>query len=182
MILDLDAIPFFLDNDPAKNQYYLLNGVFSAGSSGVMRYEAGALILEYVSSKTEYSATGFKHSRSEVQIRSIPIEAVQSVEYKRWHFRSSTGEWKHIWNPKLIITTRSLKALEGIPTADGNMLMLTLKTKTIESARAFAAQITTLLAEERLRRIESSHERGSQALPPPPSESSASAQITNTNK
>lgn len=163
MILDLDAIPFFLDKDVTDDDYSLFSGEFSSGSSGIMRFENNELVLEFVTAKSEYSITSFKQSRSDVQTRTIPLHLIQSIECKRWKMRNNTGDWKHIWNPKMVITTKSLKVLEGIPSARGNELMLTLEVRGLQSARAFAAQVTTLLAEERLQRIET---RSLHSLPP----------------
>jgi hypothetical protein len=154
MILDLDAIPFFLDKDATDDDYSLFSGEYSSGSSGIMRFEDHALVLEFVTAISEYSITSFKQSRSDVQTRIIPLHLIQSIECKRWKFRNNTGDWKHIWNPKMIITTKSLKALEGIPSARGHELMLTLEVHGLQTARAFAAQAMALLAEERLQRIE----------------------------
>jgi hypothetical protein len=155
MILDLDAIPFFLDKDVTNDDYSLFKGAYSSGSSGIMRFEENALVLEFVTDMSEYSMTSFKQSRSDIQTRIIPLHLIQSIECKRWKFRNNTGDWKHVWNPKMIITTKSLKVLEGIPSANGNELMLTLEVRGLQTARAFAAQATTLLVEERLQRIES---------------------------
>ncbi|MCU0427623.1 MAG: hypothetical protein MUF71_18580 [Candidatus Kapabacteria bacterium] len=164
MILDLDSIPFFLDADKADNDYSLFSGEYSAGSSGLMRFENGELVLEIVTAMNEYSLTNFRTSRGDVTTRTIPLSMIQSIETKRWKPKSNTGDWKHFWNPKLIITTRSLKALEFIPTAQGNTLILTLETRGLANARAFAAQVTALLAEHRLRQIESGS--GQKHLPP----------------
>lgn len=163
MIFDLDAIPFFLDKDATDDDYSLFSGEISSGSSGVMRFENNALVLEFVTSTMEYSATSFRQSRSDVQISTIPLSAIQSIECKRWKFRNNTGEWRHIWNPKMLITVNSLRALEGIPSARGNELMLTLEVRGLQNARAFAAQVMTLIAEQRLLRIES---RSPNQLPP----------------
>lgn len=154
MILDLDAIPFFLDKDATDDDYSLFGGEFSSGSSGIMRFEDNALVLEFVTSVIEYSITSVKQSRSDIETRIIPLHLIQSIECKRWRFRNNTGDWKHVWNPKMIITTKSLKALEGIPSARGHELMLTLEVRGLHNARAFAAQAMALLAEERLQRIE----------------------------
>jgi hypothetical protein len=156
MILDLDAIPFFLDKDATDDEYLMSSGEYfsSSGSSGVMRFEGGALVLEFVTSLNEFSLKRMKQSRTDVQTCIIPLHLIQSIECKRWRFRNNTGDWKHVWNPKMIITTKSLKALEGIPSARGHELMLTLEVRGLQTARAFAAQLTTLLAEERLQRIE----------------------------
>ena len=166
MILDLDAIPFFLDKDATDDDYSMFHGEYSSGSSGVMRFESDALVLEFVTSLSEYSMTSFKQSRSNVQTRTIPLYLIQSIEAKRWKLNKKMGDWKHVWNPKLIITTRSLKALEGIPTAKGNTLVLTLEVRGLTNARAFAAQANALLAEERLRLIESGTSQKN--LPPSP--------------
>jgi hypothetical protein len=155
MILDLDAIPFFLDKDATDNDYSLFSGEYSSGSSGIMRFEDNALVLEFVTAISEYSMTSFKQSRSDIETRIIPLHLIQSIECKRWKFRNNTGDWKHVWNPKMIITTKSLKALEGIPSARGHELMLTLEVRGLQTARSFAAQAMALLAEERLQRIES---------------------------
>lgn len=154
MILNLDAIPFFLDKDATDDDYSLFSGEFSSGSSGIMRFEENALVLEFVTAISEYSITSFKQSRSDVQTRIIPLHLIQSIECKRWKMRNNTGDWKHIWNPKMVITTKSLKVLEGIPSARGNELMLTLETRGLQNARAFAAQIVAILAESRLQQIE----------------------------
>jgi hypothetical protein len=155
MILDLDSIPFFLDKDATDDDYSLFSGEYSSGSSGIMRFEDNALVLEFVTSLSEYSMTSFKQSRSDIETRIIPLHLIQSIECKRWKFRNNTGDWKHIWNPKMLITTKSLKALENIPSARGNELMLTLEARGLQNARAFAVQVVALLAEERLQRIES---------------------------
>ncbi len=154
MILDLDAIPFFLDKDVTNDDYSLFKGAYSSGSSGIMRFEDDALVLEFVTDISEYSMTSFKQSRTDIQVRTIPVHLIQSIECKRWKFRNNTGDWKHIWNPKLLITTKSLKVLEGIPTARGNELMLTLELRGFQTARAFAAQTMALVAENRMQRIE----------------------------
>ncbi|MBL7991653.1 MAG: hypothetical protein JNN25_09470 [Candidatus Kapabacteria bacterium] len=163
MILDLDSIPFFLDKDATDDDYSLFGGEFSSGSSGVMRFEDNALVLEFVTAIIEYSITSVKQSRTDVQTRVIPLHLIQSIECKRWKFRNNTGAWKHVWNPKMIITTKSLKALEGIPSARGHELMLTLEVRGFQASRAFAAQVTALLADERLRHIEAGQQKH---LPP----------------
>jgi hypothetical protein len=155
MILDLDSIPFFLDKDATDDKYSLFGGVYSSGSSGLLRFEGDTLVLEFITEKSEYSMTRYEPKRGDVQTRTIPLQAIQSIECKRWHIKKDTGDWKHFWNPKLIITTNSLKALEGIPSAVGSKLMLTLEVRGLQNARAFAAQVMTMLADERLRRIES---------------------------
>ena len=163
MILDLDAIPFFLDKDATDDDYSLFSGEYSSGSSGIMRFEDKALVMEFVTAKSEYSMTSYKQKRTDVQTRIIPLHLIQSIECKRWRFRNNTGDWKHVWNPKMIITTKSLKALEGIPSARGHELMLTLEVRGFQASRAFAAQVTALLADERLRRIEAGQQKH---LPP----------------
>jgi hypothetical protein len=163
MILDLDSIPFFLDADRAGNDYSLFGGEFSGGSSGLVRFEGGELVLEFATEKSQYSMTSFKQERGEVVTRVIALSAIQSIEAKRWKPRSNAGDWKHFWNPKMIITTRSLKTLENIPTAQGNTLILTLEVQGLMDARAFAAQVMAMLAEHRLRYIESGAQRH---LPP----------------
>lgn len=153
-MFEFDAIPFFLDKDATDSHFSITKGSYSSGSHGVLRYEHDALLIEFVTTKNEYTMTSLKQNRTDIQTRVIPLAMVQSLEYKRWRFRNNTGEWKHVWNPKLIITVNSLKALEGIPTAVGNKLMLTLEVRGRQAARAFAAQVMSLLAERRLERIE----------------------------
>jgi hypothetical protein len=111
MILDLDSIPFFLDKDATDDDYSMFHGKFSSGSSGLMRFQSDALVLEFVTALSEYSMTNFKQSRSDVETRIIPLHLIQSLEAKRWKPKSNTGDWKHFWNPKLIITTRSLQGI-----------------------------------------------------------------------
>jgi hypothetical protein len=165
MTLHFDAIPFFLDRDAVGNVYSLFGGQYSAGSVGVLKCTNEALILEFVTDTNQYSLTTFKQERSDIHTRSIPLSDVLTLEAKRWKTSSNTGDWKHFWNPKLVITTRSLKALEGIPTAQGNTLTLTLELRGLLAARGFAAAVNALIADERLRMIEATNFT-TQSLPP----------------
>ena len=82
-------LPLFYYKDVTDDDYSLFRGEYSSGSSGIMRFEDGALVMEFVTAKSEYSMTSYKQKRTDVQTRIIPLHLIQSIECKRWRFRNA---------------------------------------------------------------------------------------------
>jgi hypothetical protein len=104
---------------------------------GVLRTEEDGLVLEYRSSENYFGA---KPSREgEIRTVSIPWSEIQSIEYRR-----------RFWvGGALVLRTRSLRALEGVPAARGTEVSLSVARADRLTARELAANVALALVERR---------------------------------
>lgn len=113
-------------------------GSRTVSAVGVLRTEADGLVLEFRREEDD----GISETREgEIQTVHIPWVEIQSVEYERG--------W--IVGGKLWVRTRSLRALAGVPFAEGNAFSITLTRAERPDARALAANVELAVAEQRLR-------------------------------
>ena len=105
---------------------------------GLLRSEPRGLVLEFRRSEHSY---GVKPSREDpIRTISIPWEEIQSLEYRRRFWGSGS----------LVLRTRSLRALDGIPIAAGNELAIPIVRADRLVAREIAASVELALAEQRI--------------------------------
>jgi hypothetical protein len=96
---------------------------------GVLRTEPGGLALEWRSEENYY---GVKPKReSAIRTVTIPWKDLQSIEYRR----------KFIFWGVLVLRTRSLRALDGVPGARGSEVALTIAVGDRTDARGLAAEV-----------------------------------------
>jgi len=105
---------------------------------GLLRNEPRGLVLEFRRSEHSY---GIKPSREDpIRTLSIPWEEIQSLAYRRRFLASGS----------LVLRTRSLRALDGIPMAQGNELVIPIARADRLVAREIAASVELALAEQRI--------------------------------
>lgn len=117
---------------------------------GVLRTEPDGLVLEF--RRSEYD---FASARKEDEIQSVhlPWAEIQSLTYRR----------RFLMGGVLRLRTRGLRALQGVPRADGSEMSLAVTRRDALAAREIAAEVELHLAEQRIAALESpSHS----ALPP----------------
>ena len=119
---------------------------------GLVRTEPDGLVVEFRRSENRW---GLGPS-SEDQIRTvvIPWDEVQSLQYRQW--------W--IFHASLLLQTRTLRALEGVPKAQGNEVSLPIARRDRLAARDLAATVEMALADRRLAALEAPS--SPRALPP----------------
>lgn len=104
---------------------------------GVLRTEEDGVLLEFRRTETDFG-TIVKHG--EIRIVSVPWEEIVALDYRRrFPFRQA-----------LVLRTRSLRALDGVPDAQGTEVTLSIRRADRLAARAVAASVNLALAERRL--------------------------------
>lgn len=119
---------------------------------GVLRTEPGGLVLEF----QERRQMARRNPPPDESIRTlvIPWADVQSVSVRKLWLR----------RPQLMVRTRSLRALEGLPEARGGEAVLPVARVDHGLAHELAAYVDTALAEHRLRVLDAPGSPGT--LPP----------------
>lgn len=108
---------------------------------GVLRTEPDGLVLEFQRSEWDFAS-----ARKEGAIRSVhvPWSEVQSITFRR----------KLLAGGVLVLRTRSLRALEGVPAVQGSEVSLAVSRADRLSAREIAANVELALAEARIAALE----------------------------
>jgi hypothetical protein len=119
---------------------------------GMLRTEEDGLVLEF--RRKENSFGRWPSKEDSISTVHIPWSEVQSITYRQW--------WL-VWGA-LVLRTRSLRALEGVPTAQGNELALPVARRDRLLARELAASVELALAEGRIAALDASY--APPALPP----------------
>lgn len=120
---------------------------------GVLATEADGLVLEYASTENYW---GVKPTvESGIRTVAIPGTEIQSLVYRP----RLLG-----WGGSLVLRTRTLRALDGVPTARGSEISFAIPRADRLEARDLAATVEMTLADRRLAALESSSPRP--ALPP----------------
>lgn len=96
---------------------------------GVLRTEPSALVVEWKSSESYYGAKPKREG--EIRTVAIPWREVQSIDYRR----------KFPFRGVLVVRTRNLRALEGVPGAVGPELTLAIARDDRPAARDLAASV-----------------------------------------
>jgi hypothetical protein len=109
---------------------------------GVVRTEPEGLVLEFQRSQWDFAS-----ARREEPIRTVhvPWAEVQSITYRR----------RLLAGGVLVLRTRGLRALEGVPTAQGSEVSLRIRRPDRLSARELAANVELALAEARIAALDS---------------------------
>ena len=118
---------------------------------GVLRTEKDGIVLEFRRSETDFGTIA---THDDIQIVSIPWDEIVSLGYRRRIFLGGS----------LVLRTRSLRALEGVPAARGNELRLSVSRPDRLGAREIAATVELARADQRIAALESPSP--SPALPP----------------
>lgn len=141
-MIDPVAVPFSYD-------YVRTPGFTAMVVHGVLRVDPDGLALEF---RDRPVITDAPRARDH-EIRSvvIPWSEIQSFSVRQ--------PW--LLKPRLVLRTRSLRALEGMPNATGSELMLLVARRDGALAREAAATVELAVAEHRLRQLEG-------GTPPPP--------------
>lgn len=119
---------------------------------GVLRTEADGLVLEYSATENYW---GIKPTvESGIRTVSIPWTEIQSITYRPGFMG---------WGGSLVLRTRSLRALDGIPTSRGSEVRLSISRAERLDARDLAATVEMVLADRRLAALDAADPL---ALPP----------------
>lgn len=122
------SIPFY--NDDVYGGFAIQNGLIHVDSN--------FLTVEF-----ETKDNVFKIVSSGLQIIKIPLNGIQSIEFKKGFFSS-----------KIILSTKSLKYLANIPGNESNTVTFKIKKKDKDLALMSVSQIQLLLAENKLNSLE----------------------------
>ncbi|MFO7893004.1 MAG: hypothetical protein R6U63_04655 [Longimicrobiales bacterium] len=112
---------------------------------GLLRLEENALVLEYRESVTEVggeTGMGYSQSQSGVTEVRIPVDAIRSVERKRW-----------LLLPVMDIELARLGPAEDIPWATGTRIRLRIPFGERHRAGELATDVRLFQADERLREL-----------------------------
>jgi hypothetical protein len=111
---------------------------------GVLATEGDALVLEYTSTENYW---GVKPTvESGIRTVTIPLSEVQSITYRK-------RLWE--WGGSLVLRTRTLRALDGVPNARGSEISFSIPRADRLEARDLAATVEMALADRRLAALES---------------------------
>jgi hypothetical protein len=105
---------------------------------GVLRTEPEGLVLEVRSNENAFGARPTREG--EIRTSVIPWTEVQAIEYRRRFLLGGT----------VLVRTRSLRALDGVPGARGSELSLAVSRADRLAARELAVNVELALAEHRL--------------------------------
>jgi hypothetical protein len=120
---------------------------------GVLATEADGVVLEYASTENYW---GVKPTvNTPIRTVRIPWAEVQSITYRT----RLLG-----WGGLLVVRTRSLRALDGVPNALGNEISLAVARADRLAARDLSATVEMALADRRLAALEEGF--APPALPP----------------
>jgi len=122
------ALPFYKDD---------VYGGFAV-QRGLIHVDSNFLTIEF-----ETKDAVFNVVTSGLKIIKIPMEGIQSVNYKKGFFSS-----------KISITTKSLKYLANIPGNESNSVTFKIKKKDRELAHQSVSHIQLKIAENMLKNIE----------------------------
>jgi hypothetical protein len=116
---------------------------FSVRTDGLLRLEEeGRLIIEFREKRTNLG-TG-KSTTGPLQTVEVPLEQVSEIVCERAWFG---------FVQRLRITTRSMRALDGLSIADGNEVVIPIGRRGGDTARNLAALVANRLADAELRRL-----------------------------
>jgi hypothetical protein len=119
---------------------------------GVLATEPDGLVLEYASTENYW---GIKPTvESGIRTVTIPWTEIQSILYRK----RLMG-----WGGTLVLRTRTLRALDGMPTSRGSEVSLSIARADRLTARDLAATVEMTLADRRLAALDAA---GPLALPP----------------
>lgn len=120
---------------------------------GVLATEPHGLVLEYASTENYW---GVKPTvESGIRTNTIPWSEIQSIAYRKGFLG---------WGGLLLLRTRSLRALDGVPNARGSEVSLSVPRADRLIARDLAATVEMALADRRLAALEAADTRPT--LPP----------------
>lgn len=122
------SIPFYNDD---------IYGGFAV-QNGLIHIDSNYLTIEF-----ETKDAVFKVVTSGLRTIKIPLNGIQSVDFKKGFFSS-----------KIIIATKSLKYLANIPGNESNSVTFKIKKKDRDLAHLSVSQIQLLLAENKLNSLE----------------------------
>lgn len=118
---------------------------------GVLRMDESGVQLEFRRSETDFG-TDVQHD--EIQVVSLPWDEVVSLEFRR----------RFPLRRLLRLRTRSLRALDGVPGAQGTEVWLSVGRGDGMAARELASTVGLALAEQRLAALDAPS--ASRSLPP----------------
>lgn len=108
---------------------------------GIVRCDDDAIVIEFRATTTRYDT--FASEQAGVESLTVPLDAVEALEAKGG-----------IFGARLVLRTRSLRALEPLPDADGNEYVLRIPWRERGRARELAVTVSLQLASRELRQLE----------------------------
>ena len=123
---DIQSLPFTIDPELAD----IRKGWITIG--GVLRVEPGRVVLEYRTSIATLE-------QSEIKIRSIELDQLTRVDYRRG-----------IFSAKLILQAKSLTVFEGMPGSSEDRLVLSIARRDAPTAKVIGWELGTALENRKL--------------------------------
>ena len=132
---------------PPSISFTLLLGASSVGTvvhvGGLASVQDDALVIEWRSSRVDHLRAVPRVEPGEIERARIPIEELEEIGYKSRLLGPGTFS----------VRTRSLRALDGIPGANGAFWAAKVPRGERRRARELAAELALRLAEARLREL-----------------------------
>ncbi|HSM16249.1 MAG TPA: hypothetical protein VK845_04525 [Gemmatimonadales bacterium] len=123
---DIQTLPFTIDPELAD----IRKGWITIG--GVLRVEPGRVVLEYRTSIATLE-------QSEIKMRSIGLDQLTRVDYRRG-----------IFSAKLILQAKSLTVFEGMPGSSEDRLVLSIARRDAPTAKVIGWELGTALENRKL--------------------------------
>jgi hypothetical protein len=123
---EIQSVPFTIDPELSD----IRKGWITI--SGVLRMEQGGIVLEYRTSVATLE-------RSEISQRSISLDDLTRVDYRRG-----------IFGAKLILQAKSLAVFDGMPGSSEDRLVLGITRRDRPEAKVIGWQLVTLLENRKL--------------------------------
>jgi len=123
---DIQSLPFTIDPELAD----IRKGWITIG--GVLRVEPGRVVLEYRTSIATLE-------QSEIKMRSIELDQLTRVDYRRG-----------IFSAKLILLAKSLTVFEGMPGSSEDRLVLSIARRDAPTAKVIGWELGTALENRKL--------------------------------
>jgi hypothetical protein len=123
---EMQSVPFTIDPELAD----IRKGWISIG--GVLRVEPGHLVLEYRTSMVTLEP-------SDITTRSIPLDDLIHVEYRRG-----------VFSAKVILQAKSLTVFDGIPGCSEDRLVLSIARRDRPTAKLIGWELGTALENRKL--------------------------------
>ncbi len=122
----IQSVPFTIDPELAD----IRKGWIFIG--GVLRVEPGGIVLEYRTSLASLE-------QSEIKLRSIALDQLTRVDYRRG-----------IFSAKLILQARSLAVFDGMPGSSEDRLVLSIARRDGPTAKVIGWELGTALENRKL--------------------------------
>jgi len=126
---------------PFSSSHLSTSLTHSTRASGLLRVEGDSLVVEFRETNTDFHTMA--EEQSPLREVRVPLADVETLEVR----------WRFPWGYRVVLTTHSLAALEGLPNCDGPTARFDVSWRDRTRAREIAATTTLLLIDRSLREL-----------------------------